>query len=176
MSKAEQRRQVLVDKRARALATMLLTRREDLLVEEVGDDIGLDYIVRFPTAGKPGVREFGIALRGAREAATAGDAAQVLRPVLRQLERYGPFARPVCLFLFAMDHDRAWYTWVAEPYASGDGTAGLRPASEPDCLPLDQRALRGILARVDAWYDALFPSLSANGPGVSRSERRRTKP
>ena len=39
---------------------MLLTRREDMLIDEVKDDIGVDYVVRFHTKGKEGLREFGI--------------------------------------------------------------------------------------------------------------------
>src|SRR5438105_698962 len=57
MSVTEHAREVMIDKRARALTLMLLTRREDLLVEEVKDDIGLDFIVRFHTKGKNGLRE-----------------------------------------------------------------------------------------------------------------------
>ena len=56
MSGQQHQRERLIEKRARALAMMLLTRREDLLIEEVKDDIGLDYLVRFNTKGKKGLR------------------------------------------------------------------------------------------------------------------------
>jgi hypothetical protein len=38
MSEKKHQREMFVEKRARALAMMLLTRREDLLIEEVKDD------------------------------------------------------------------------------------------------------------------------------------------
>jgi hypothetical protein len=175
MSEKEHNREVLVEKRARALAMMLLTRREDLLIEEVKDDIGLDYIVRFHTEGKEGLREFGIELRGGWAAATKDQADKVLRPSLRQTKRYGPFLRPVCLFYFTMEDDGAWYTWVAEPIESGDGKPLLRSRDEPDCRPLDRRALKEIVERVDLWYEAVFPSLIVNGPGGSKANHKRAK-
>ena len=175
MSVKEQRREILIEKRARALAMVLLTRREDLLIEEVQDDLGLDYLVRFHTEGKEGLREFGIKLSGVWSAATKEHADQVLRPSVQRMKRYGPFPRPVCLFFFTMEDDGAWYTWVAKPLVSEDSKALLRSCDAPDCWPLDRRTLKGILEQVDAWYDALFPSLVANGTGEGKAERKRTK-
>jgi hypothetical protein len=100
MSEQERQREVFVAKRARALTMMLLTRREDLLIDEVKDEIGLDYIVRFHSEGKDGLREFGITLRGGLAAVTKEQADEVLRPAVQQVKRYGPFLRPVCLFFF----------------------------------------------------------------------------
>ena len=176
MSAKEHQREMFVAKRARALAMMLLTRREDLLIEEVKDDIGLDYIVRFHREGKEGLREFGIELRGVWAAVTKEQADKQLRPSLHQMKRYGPFLRPVCLFLFTMENDGAWYTWVAEPIESEDGKPLLRSRDEPDCRPLDKRALKEIIERVDGWHDALFPSLIVNGPGENKTDRKRAKP
>src|SRR5207249_8123866 len=51
-------------------ALMLLTRRDELLIEEVQDDIGHDFLVRFHTKGKDGLREFGIQVEGSWTAAT----------------------------------------------------------------------------------------------------------
>src|SRR5438067_4457716 len=107
MSVKERQREVLIEKRARALAMMLLTRREDLVIEEVQGDIGLDYLVRFHTKGKEGLREFGVELKAVGPA-TKDQVNKVLRPALRQVQSYGPFSRPVCLFLFAMENDSAW--------------------------------------------------------------------
>jgi hypothetical protein len=175
ISEKERQRQILIEKRARALALMLLTRRADLLIEEVKDDIGLDYIVRFHTAGKEGLREFGVRLCGAWAAATKNQADEALDAPLQQLKRAGPFLRPVCLFLFTMEDDGAWYTWVAEPRESKAGEPLLRVCDEADCRPLDQRALKGILDRVDGWHEAAFHSLIRNGPGESRGDPRRAK-
>jgi hypothetical protein len=159
MADKQQKRKLLVEKRARALAMMLLTRRGDLMVEEVKDDIGLDYIVRFRTDGKEGLREFGIELRAAWPKLTKEDADRELLPAMRQVKSRGPFLPPVCLFLFTMEDDGAWFTWVAEPAGLVRGRPKLRIHEHPDCRPLDKRALEEIVRRVDAWYDAVFPGL-----------------
>jgi hypothetical protein len=176
MSQVAQKRQGFVDKRARALAMMLLTHREDLLIEEVGDEIGLDYVVRFRTEGKEGLREFGIAVRGFRAAVTKEYADKALRPDAQRMLRYGPFSRPVCLFLFTMERDGAWFTWVVEPIGSEDGKPLLRSCDKPHCRQFDKRALKEIIERVDLWYDALFPSLVGNGPGGGKADRKGAKP
>jgi hypothetical protein len=175
MTEQEQKRDVFIEKKARALTMMLLTRHERLLIEEPKDDIGLDYIVRFHTAGKVGIREFGIQLKGTRTAASKEEAGKALCPALREMKRYGPFLRPVCLFCFTMDNDGGWYTWVAEPVESEDGKPVLRSCDEPDCRPLDKRALKEIIEQVDSWHDALFPSLVVNGPAGGKAGRRGAK-
>ncbi len=173
MSLKEHQRAILIEKRSRALAMMLLTRREEFLIEEVKDDIGLDYLVRFHTEGKEGLREFGVALRGASTAGTKDHADKALRPAVREIKRYGPFLRPVCLFFFTMENDLAWYTWVAEPIQAENGKPLLRSCDEPDCRQLNKRTLKEIIERVDAWYDAILPTLIVNGPGGSNPDRKR---
>jgi hypothetical protein len=175
MSEQEHNRNVFVEKRARALALMLLGRREDLLIEEVKDDIGLDYILRFHTNEKEGLREFGIGLKGVGAAMTKDEADQMSRSAMQHLKRRGPFLRPVCLFLFSMEDDGAWYTWVAEPVESADGKPVLQLRDEPDCRQLNKKSLNEIIEQVDLWHDAIFRSLIANGPAGSKADRKRAK-
>lgn len=176
MSEKEQHRERLIEKRARALTMMLLTRRKNLRIEEVNDDIGLDYIVRFHKEGKEGLREFGIELRGVWAAATKEQADKLIRPYLRQTKRYGPFLRPVCLFLFTMENDEGWYTWIEEPIEDENNNPQLRHYDEPDCRRLDNKALKEIVERVNLWYDAVFCSMVVNGSGESQANRKRAKP
>jgi len=176
MAEKEYQREIFVEKRAHALAMMLLSRREDLLIEEVVQaDIGLDYIVRFHTEGKEGLREFGIQLKGRWAAVTKERADKVLRSSMQQMKRYGPSLRPVCLFFFTMENDGAWYTWVAEPIEWEDRKPMLRSYDEADCRELDRRALKDIIDRVDRWYDAIFPSLVTNGPAGNKADGKRAK-
>jgi hypothetical protein len=155
---------------------MLLTRRDDLLIEEVKDDIGLDYIVRFHSKGNAGLREFAVQVMGVWPATTKDDAEQALRPSLQKVKRCGPFLRPVCLFFFTMENDGAWYTWVAEPIEAEGGNPVLRSPDAPDCRPLDKKSLKEIIERVDAWHDAIFRGLTANGPARSKVTRKGAKP
>jgi hypothetical protein len=166
MPDRQHQRELFADKRARALTMMVLTRHEKLHIEEVHEGVGLDYIVRFHTEGKEGLREFGVALHAVRTAMAKEQADRLLRPSLRQLKRYGPFPHPVCLFVFTMEDDGAWYTWAAEP-AIDDGQPVLRWDGDVDCEPLDKRALNGIIGRVDEWYDKLFARLVVNRPALN---------
>jgi hypothetical protein len=174
MSVTTAKREMLVEKRARALAMMLLTRRPELHIEEENQDFGFDYIVRFRTPKKEGLREFAIEVKATSAAVTKDQADKAVRPALHQLNRHGPFLRPVCLFFFTMENDAAWYTWAAEPEISADGRALLRLHDKPDCRRLDEGSLGDILQRVDAWYDAVFPSVVVNGSGAEKADRKRT--
>jgi len=177
MSVTEHQREILIEKRARALALMLLTHCDDLLIDEKAkDDVGLDYIVRFRTEGKQGLREFGIEVKAASAAVTKDRADELLRPMVLHTNRYGPFLRPVCLFFFTMENDGAWYTWIAEPIESKRGKCLLRSHEKPDCLPLNKKALKEIIERVDDWYDRIFPNRTVNGPASNKGNRKRAKP
>jgi hypothetical protein len=154
---------------------MLLTRRADLLIEEVKEDLGMDYLVRFQTPGKDGLREFGVGVRGAWAAVDTAGANEALALPLKEIQHYGPFLRPVCLFLFSMEGDGGWYTWVSRPLAGQEGVVGLASCREPDCEPLDRKALKEILECVDRWYDAIFPRVVTNG-GARKSGPKRVKP
>ncbi len=165
---------MLIGKRVRALALMYLTRRSDLMIEEVRDDIGLDLIVRFTPADGEGVRQFGVGLRGALSGVTKGNADKVVGRAVREYGGYGPFGFPVCLFFFTMEDNAGWYTWVAEPLVTPDGKAALRMHTDADCKPLDKTALDEIVGLVDGWYEAFFANLIANSANGRR--RRRGQP
>lgn len=160
----------LMRERARALATLLLTRRPNVLVEDVSEDIGVDLIARLAAARKPGLRQFGVELRYVLESVTASHANKVIRPTLQSHRAYGPFPFPVVLFFFTMRDDVGWYTWVAEPVISADGRAQLPLQDEPDCRPLDAAAVDEIIAQVDHWYDVHYGELTATA-----SESKRVK-
>jgi hypothetical protein len=165
MASKAAKREMFVAERARALAVMYLTRRSDLVVEEVRADIGLDLIVRLVPADKEGLRQFGVELRGVWSSVTKEHADKVLRGPVREAQRYGPFAFPVCLFFFTMEEDQGWYTWVAEPVLES-GKAHLRMCMDANCKPLGKAALNEIVAQVDRWYDTFFENLvtdSTNG-------------
>jgi hypothetical protein len=160
------RQERLIQVRVRALAIMCLTRRSDLIVREETTDIGLDLLVTVRPKAKEGLRQFGADLKGRWSALTPDTANAGLRPSLQKIRRYGPFPFPVVLFLFTMEDDKGWYTWVAEPVIAPDGSAEMRQHGEAHCRPLDDEAVDGIVDEVDRWYDAFF----ARGSKVLRSK------
>src|SRR5882724_3984788 len=99
--------------RARSLATIYLTRRDDLLVTKANEDdlVDLEVLITHKNAGN---RKFGVALKSTKTDVTANQANGSLKPWLEAHSEHA-FSNPVCLFFFRMENDRGYYTWVAEP-------------------------------------------------------------
>jgi hypothetical protein len=158
----------LIGERVRALATILLTRRSDMSVRELTEDIGLDLVATILQEDKPGLRQFGVELRGVWSKVTAEQANTNLRPTMRQMLRHGPFPFPVALFFYTMENGEGWYTWTNEPFVSDDGEFELRVREEASCRPLNDQAVDEMVGRVDAWYDAFFAKTSKETPKKRR--------
>ncbi|HUG93982.1 MAG TPA: hypothetical protein VML55_24340, partial [Planctomycetaceae bacterium] len=60
----------LMDQRVRALAIMHLTRRRDLVIRDSSENLGFDLTVQIVRNEKPGLRQFGVELKGVRESLT----------------------------------------------------------------------------------------------------------
>jgi hypothetical protein len=149
-----------VGERTRALATVYLTRRDDLMVTKAGPGVGLEFLVFITKQGRePSVRQFGVFLRGAKGPVTEARADRDLRPAMQSFLRAGPFPYPVCLFYFTMDDDQGYSTWVAEPAVEA-GQPQLRMHNTAHCKKLDAAALDEIVEKVDQWYDAFFSSIA----------------
>ncbi len=146
----------LIGERVRALATILLTRREDTSILDVSEDLGLDFIVTINHDEKPGLRQFGVKLGGVWTKVTAKHANAVLYPTMRKMLRYGPFPYPVVVFFYTMENGEGWYTWATEPHITRGGDFELRAQVEASCHPLDEKSADEIIGRVDAWHDAFF--------------------
>jgi hypothetical protein len=156
--------------RARALATVILTRRADLTVAETKDDTGLDYHVYISREGKPVRAMFGVLLRAVMAPVTADEANKLLAPALDSFRRMGRFTYPVCLFFFTMRDDHAFFCWLAEPVLATDGSPRLLHHRQAHCRDLDDEALDAIVRRVVSWYDALDAELVTERPGRSAEE------
>jgi hypothetical protein len=156
MAQKNARQERLIAERARALAIVHLTGRPDVTVQEETEEIGVDLLGFIRPKGRRGIRQFGVAVKGTWESVTAARAKEVLRPRMRELLRDGPFPFPVVLFLFTMEHDEAWYAWVAEPVIAPHGGADLRLHDEANGLPLDDQIADGIVGRINDWYDAYY--------------------
>jgi len=164
--------QRLMEARARALATVLLTRREGTLVRDVSDasaGSGIDICATLVSEKKPGLRQLGVQLRWQFEPVTAEQGNDTLRADggWQKLIGSGPFRFPVLVFFFTMRDDSAWYSWVAEPVVE-DGKAKLPLRPEPDCQRLTDDSLEELLDHVDAWYDAHYRGLTAAVSGGKR--------
>jgi hypothetical protein len=149
-----------IGERARALATITLTRRGDLAVVETKRETGLDFHVSIDREDKPMRLTFGLLPRGVRSSATIEHANQVLGPTLGQFQGVRKFTYPVCLFFFAMRDEQAYFSWLAEPLVRG-GVPKLVHHDKEDCVELTDEFLDHAVHQIVAWYDAVEEMLIA---------------
>src|SRR5437762_3307940 len=114
-------REWFVAERARALAMVLLTRRDDLVVKETREENGLDYTVYLKAESNEGTRPFGVCLSASMIPVTLDRVNQQLKPVMKKVRSIGPFHFPVCVFHFNVKDGQGYYAWAYEPVISAEG-------------------------------------------------------
>ena len=161
--------------RARALTNVLLSSRDDLLVQDLsvgGVDFGIDYLVTIESKNR-GLRQFAVQLKATYSPVTADNANKLLKPALKGRARYGPFPYPTVLFFYTMMEPQSWYTWVFEPVTREGGKMILEMQEEADCRPLNENTFDEIISCVNNWYDFSFGTASGkkNGRPSGRTKR-----
>ena len=146
--------------RVRALAAVILTRRDDLTIAETKQSTGLDLHVSIDREDKPMRLAFGVLLRGVPSPVTAEHANKVLGPTMGQFRGMRKFTYPVCLLFFTMRDERAYFSWLAEPVLT-DGGPKLVHHDSANCAELTDELLDQVVERVVAWYDAVETVLIA---------------
>lgn len=146
--------------RVRAMATVVLTRRDDLAVTDTKKSTGLDFHVVIDREDKPMRLAFGVLLRGASSPVTAGHANGVLGPTMGQFRGMRKFTYPVCLLFFTMQQDQAFFCWLAEPVVTEAGPK-LVHHHQATCVELTEDVLDRAVDRVVDWYDAVESVLIA---------------
>jgi len=149
-----------VAERARALAAILLTRRNDLTIKETKRDTGLDLHVYIEREDKPMRLVFGLLLRAVLSPVTPEEAAKVLRPTMGQFQGLRKFTYPVCLFFFTMRDEQAFFAWLAEPVVNG-GAPKLVHHEQANCVLLTDELLDTVVEQIVSWYDAVEAVLIA---------------
>ena len=153
-------RDLLFGERARALATIVLTRRGDLTLVDTKRDTGLDFHVTIHREDKPMRLMFGVLLRGVSAPVTAEHANRVLGPTMGQFQGMRKFTYPVCLLFFTMREEQAFFSWLAEPVVT-DGVPKLVHHDKADCVALTDELVGRVIDQIVAWYDAVEAVLIA---------------
>ena len=153
-------KELFIADRVQALATVVLTRRDDLVVTETKQSTGLDYHVFVDREDKPMRLAFGVFLRGVSAPVTAGHANEVLGPTVGQFQGMRKFTYPVCLFFFTMREEQAFFSWLAEPRVTEAGPK-LVHHDRANCVPLTDDLLDQVVEQVVSWYDAVETVLIA---------------
>jgi hypothetical protein len=149
-----------VQDQVRALATVILTRRSDLIVVDTKKDTGLDFHVYIDREDKPMRLMFGVLLRGVPSLVSPDHANKVLGPTMGQFRGMRKFTYPVCLFFFTTREEQAFFSWLAEPIVNG-GTPKLVHHDKANCVPLTDELLGQVVEQIVAWYDAVEAVLIA---------------
>lgn len=152
-----------VSERAKALALVLLTRRDDLLVKETKEENGLDYTVRIKPGDNAGERPFGVYMGSGMAPLTLEEANKQLKPVMGKVQALGPFHFPVCVFYFTMKDNQGYYSWAYEPVLTAEGRLKLTGHAEAYCNKLSNESLEDIVSAVKRWYDVFFKTIMASG-------------
>ena len=136
----------IAQERAVQLSIIYLTRRDDLHVVRSQDECQPDLMVSILEEGLPTGKYLGIVAK-----AVSYDNTQAIERTFRQAKfdafREAPF--PICLFIFSMDKDNGYWTWLRKPT---EMPPGLTFAQEKGVKSLDNVALAGVVASVKRWY------------------------
>ena len=112
-----------IKERARLLAFVVLTRRDDDVVVDQGDPrSAFDYLVFLSSDGTPTGRVFAVTVEGR-------DVGQSVLPLSQDPAGVEDAPFPVCVFLFMMEDDRGYYRWLKEPTVAR-GRSQLRKPSD----------------------------------------------
>jgi hypothetical protein len=144
----------------RALATIILTRRGDLTIVETKKDTGLDFHVYIDREDKPMRLMFGVLLRGVPAPVAPEHANKVLAPTMGQFQGMRKFTYPVCLFLFTLREEQAFFSWLAEPVLN-DGVPKLFHHNKANVVPLTNECLDQAVQQIVVWHDAVETVLIA---------------
>ena len=156
----DEAKELFLADRVRALAAVILTRRDDLSIAETRQGTGLDLHVYIDREDKPMRVAFGVLLRGVGSPMTADQANKVLGPAIGQFQGLRKFTYPVCLFFFTMRDEKAYFSWLAEPVLTG-GAPKLVHHGMAACVELTDGLLGQVVERIVGWYDAVEAVLIA---------------
>ncbi len=143
--------QDFIDERAEHLAVVYLTRRQDLVIERMTADYGLDMLVTILRDKLPTGRVFGVQVKG-REKAFKDIQEVSLSFTQKETDYFQDIPFTVCVFLFTMEDDKGYYRWIKYPV--GESNQVLRSIKQERWHPLDEFEIGMIIDDVTAWYDA----------------------
>jgi len=143
--------------RLTALATVSLTRRRDLVVDQVKEDYGYDLIVRITSGGDPSqVKTFGVILKATTsQLGSEPEASRELNLLMKgQPRKFYPF--PLLVLLFSMEEVDGYYAWLMEPSIHSGNSAKLTINDVFRCKRFLKSDLDKVVSRVEDWYEIFF--------------------
>lgn len=139
-----------IDKRAENLAVVYLSRSQNLAIERMRADYGLDMLVTILRDNLPTGRVFGVQVK-AQDGLLQDKPVEMvfnLSPQERNYLQQLPF--PVCALFFTMDDDMGYGKWLRYPT---ENQTNLYPLAQSSWRCLDELPIEQMLKEVNAWYD-----------------------
>ncbi|HAA32337.1 MAG TPA: hypothetical protein DCE56_37355 [Cyanobacteria bacterium UBA8553] len=143
--------QDFINERAKHLAVVYLTRRQDLVTERMTADYGFDILVTILRDKLPTGRVFGVQVKG-QDKAFKDIQELSLSFTGKETNYFLDLPFPVCVFLFTMEDDRGYYRWIR--YTVSESNQVLHSIEPDRWYPLDEHEIGQIVDDVNAWYDA----------------------
>jgi len=156
----------LIERRAKLLANVVLTRRLNIDVFSIGtkDLSGLDLLCALHDDRVPGFLPFGVILKAtSRPLDSSGDAASLVGK--RTLFPNHTILMPVIALFFSMEKDEAYFAWIVEP---SESSIRLRHVSKPEFTEFDNRQLDRMIKRIADWYRFTSDSILIEGAETVR--------
>jgi hypothetical protein len=142
--------------RAEQLAIVYLSRRDELVISrQRRADYGVDFLVSLTEAGAYTGRVFGVQVKALTAYQQAEHVAAARDEITVDLQGEAipaelPF--PFCLFVFVMEDDAGYYTWIKKPAYGFDNRPRLILSSPKSLKRLDNEAIAQIVKEVAQWY------------------------
>jgi len=146
-----------VGQRAKALALIHLTRRDDVVISNLELDLGVDLVVHLIRKDSRARRTFGVVVKGTSDWIATDEQATKKLNSLKNPPKAGDIGMPVCVFFFSVQSNDGYYDWKVEPVLD-EGRAKLVPRTTFHCKKLNAGAMDEIIGAVDKWHEALFRS------------------
>jgi hypothetical protein len=138
-----------IAERAEHLAVVYFTRSQNLGIERLKSDYGLDMLVTIFRDKVPTGRVFGVRVKGRDKALI--DCHDTFSPLSQQENDYLrdlPF--PVCILFFTMEDDKGYFRWMKY---SSDSNRHLRFAEANAWLSLEECPAEQMIEEVNTWYN-----------------------
>jgi hypothetical protein len=152
--------------RAELLAELVLTRRKDVQVGRMGQhhDAGIDLVARVnhPVMNGAILPHFGIEVNGTTEALDDEQAATRYAKRHHERDLKGLWFCPIVLFLFSMEGDQGYYSWLLEPAVSKERTPSLTKVAHLEMNKISKKSIDDLIEQVVEWFNVMAEMVGAH--------------
>ena len=151
-----------VAKRAKLLATLVLTRQKNVrpIDFHAAIDVGVDLIVQLPSIGEskfgpPILPSLGVEVMGTDDSLETEAEATAYANRHRENRPAGFWMGPIVFLLFSMNGDRGYFSWILEPKVTKAEGPTLIRVSSLDMTKITKTSTEVIFRESAAWFEVM---------------------